>query len=822
MKKFMQNFFSCISLLFCIVLGMVSYAGASGLDTTAPVVTKVTLKSTSVNKPETFQIDFDVIEEETGIKSIQVSLYSRKANDQYTVFINTIKDYTDEDSLYSGTITLDFETTGVTPGTYYVGNILIIDNAGNKGTYFDHYNVNGYYAHNGKSYLQLYGQQDATGACEIVNGATLQVISTGDDIAPIVTEFDFATTSVAKKGTFDVKMTVIEDSAVSSIDMIFEGYIKGAQIPLNINLPISDWTQVDNIITATITLQDINPSGVYYLSQIRIHDTEGNYRYYHSDFHVNKRYPMDDNGDYLFDENNTDYRCYVIEGKTITVESDGDEAAPVIKTITLQKTTVAKPGILPIALELASADEVKQIQVVLRRNGQNEQETYFYYKTFEEKTALSSVVANFPIATDMNSDEYYLERLVLTDFAGNIRTYCAYGTDYPYLVENNITYMWDQYDLSIKAPFTSNCMVNVADEFDVDFELALSNKNLLTRIQSMEEGKTARIFIDGKGIAKAEFFQAIQGKDKTLVFYNDNYQWVFNGQTVTTAKDVQLKITFSMVDGSAYGTDNQLLQLDFAANGELPGPANVRIKSDYTYEIFEMTESMYLYYLNPTTNELDYEKDSHIEYLLDGSDHWCQFDITHNSTYMVSGKKIGETKKPVKVTKVTITGPSKKLAAGKKMQLSATIKPDKATNKKVTWKSSNTSFATINSKGVVTAKKAGIGKKVTITATAKDGSKINGKYTITIMKDSVKSIKLSASKKAIKAGNSIKIKAVIKTTGAKANKTLAWTSSNKKYATVNKSGKVTAKKAGKGKTVTITARSTDGSNKKATIKIKIR
>lgn len=58
--------------------------------------------------------------------------------------------------------------------------------------------------------------------------------------------------------------------------------------------------------------------------------------------------------------------------------------------------------------------------------------------------------------------------------------------------------------------------------------------------------------------------------------------------------------------------------------------------------------------------------------------------------------------------------------------------------------------------------------------------------------------------------------------GKKANTTLKWTSSNSKYATVSKTGKVKAKKAGKGKFVTITAVSTDGSNKKAKIKIKIK
>ena len=54
------------------------------------------------------------------------------------------------------------------------------------------------------------------------------------------------------------------------------------------------------------------------------------------------------------------------------------------------------------------------------------------------------------------------------------------------------------------------------------------------------------------------------------------------------------------------------------------------------------------------------------------------------------------------------------------------------------------------------------------------------------------------------------------------NKQLAWNSSNSKYATVTAKGKVTAKKAGKGKTVKITAKATDGSGIKKTIKIKIK
>ena len=70
----------------------------------------------------------------------------------------------------------------------------------------------------------------------------------------------------------------------------------------------------------------------------------------------------------------------------------------------------------------------------------------------------------------------------------------------------------------------------------------------------------------------------------------------------------------------------------------------------------------------------------------------------------------------------------------------------------------------------------------------------------------------------------MKIQAVIKTKpkGKSVNKKLLWISSNPKYATVTSQGKVKAKKAGKGKTVTIQAISTDGTNKKGKVKIRIK
>ena len=186
------------------------------------------------------------------------------------------------------------------------------------------------------------------------------------------------------------------------------------------------------------------------------------------------------------------------------------------------------------------------------------------------------------------------------------------------------------------------------------------------------------------------------------------------------------------------------------------------------------------------------------------------------------GNSDSQTNTTVKVEKITISGLSHQIATGKKIALTASVSPSNATNESITWKSSNTKYATVNSKGVVNIKKAGVGKTVTITAITNDGSGKKATYKIKCMKGVVKKVVISGQKtQSLKAGKSISLKTKV-TASKGANKTLQWTSSNKKYATVTNKGKVVAKKAGKGKTVKITAMATDGSGKKVSVKIKIK
>lgn len=83
-----------------------------------------------------------------------------------------------------------------------------------------------------------------------------------------------------------------------------------------------------------------------------------------------------------------------------------------------------------------------------------------------------------------------------------------------------------------------------------------------------------------------------------------------------------------------------------------------------------------------------------------------------------------------KVTKVTLTGEDS-VQEGETITLSANVTPSEATNKAVTFTSSDNNIATVTSKGVVEGISEGT---VIITATAKDGSKKYAKKVITVKK----------------------------------------------------------------------------------------
>ena len=84
---------------------------------------------------------------------------------------------------------------------------------------------------------------------------------------------------------------------------------------------------------------------------------------------------------------------------------------------------------------------------------------------------------------------------------------------------------------------------------------------------------------------------------------------------------------------------------------------------------------------------------------------------------------------PVPVTSVSLDKTSLGLTEGDTETLTATVEPSDATNKNVTWSSDDTSVATVDASGLVTAVARGT---AVITATAADGSGASASCTVTV------------------------------------------------------------------------------------------
>jgi uncharacterized protein YjdB len=166
------------------------------------------------------------------------------------------------------------------------------------------------------------------------------------------------------------------------------------------------------------------------------------------------------------------------------------------------------------------------------------------------------------------------------------------------------------------------------------------------------------------------------------------------------------------------------------------------------------------------------------------------------------------------VTGVALNKDVLSLAVGASQQLTATVSPSNATNKAISWTSSNTSAASVGSTGLVTAKAVGT---AVITVKTLDGSFTDTcDVTVTAVGIPVTGVTLDIESKTIPCGGTVQLTATVLPANA-SNPAVGWSTSSSSVATVSAGGLVTATGLG---TATITVKTNDG-NKTDTASIKV-
>lgn len=173
-----------------------------------------------------------------------------------------------------------------------------------------------------------------------------------------------------------------------------------------------------------------------------------------------------------------------------------------------------------------------------------------------------------------------------------------------------------------------------------------------------------------------------------------------------------------------------------------------------------------------------------------------------NSGGQTATIKITVVKTPVE--RIALDKTDLSLKRGESEQLTASVYPETATNKTVTWSSENPSVATVEQSGLVSALNAG---KTRIAARSTDNGEIVAYCDITVIETEVTSISITANgPTTLKATETVQLTAIVLPETA-TDKTVTWSSADEAVATVNANGLVTALAVGQ---TEITASSASG------------
>lgn len=465
--------------------------------------------------------------------------------------------------------------------------------------------------------------------------------------------------------------------------------------------------------------------------------------------------------------------------RVLSESSSGyDVQGPAVRSVSFQ-TSITKPGVLAITIDVLEEDTgMVSVYGGFQNVSDSNQQLSFSGNWNESPVFTGQYIIEMPVSSKTGTGEYRLTYITLEDEAGNTEYYTCYDSSGKWTESTNGYYV----KLDVNQ---GNNSLSVKNEIEVNFQSSVTNSDIASKLTAMPDGSAAMInYNSGSHTAQKEWFDAIKGEDKTIVLSNDGIQWRFKGTDITEPKSIDCAVGLIQEYIPQGESTEEVLNITFAPNGALPGKATVRIKSDYIFNLYNLSQTLYLYFLKDD-NTLQLEDNP--AYILDGSEHWCEFEVTHNSTFYVSGKalsniqtpetqtpetqtpetqtpetqtpetqtpetqapetqtpetqapetqtpetqtpetqtpetqvpetQVSDTRVPVSGIKLSVSNVS--LAKGKTVKLKATVAPETATDKTLSWKSSKNSVAAVDKNGVVTGKKYGT---AIITVTANDGS----------------------------------------------------------------------------------------------------
>ncbi len=550
----------------------------TGYDKTAPILNGLTISNADhIDTEKGMKITFDLKEDGVGVNNIIICFKGQKSGK-----IRSLQYYAAPDDginpLYSGktTVTLSFDRKFFYEEMYSLEDIYLSDANGNVSEY------------------------SVQKGAECLKNSTSKIIvthsTTTDFTAPKLKNLTIenADNIDSSTGSFNINVDAIEDgSGISDIGLTFRN--EGTALFYVSWTDYSGYPDGNELHTGKHNLiamiQEPFVVGSYTLESVTLSDHGGNYIEYTPDSPEWSKFT---------------------QKITVTKSNHEKSTSPTIQSIKLDNVAIVTPDCLEIPITISTDKYGVNCVFISLMNEEGGDVNLSWYS--DTPIMSGTYRLKFPIDPFQGEGSYKIDYILVCPAVGS-----AVG--------------YDRKDLKKVSGFIDP-VITINSAFNITYYGATGNVDAaVNAINSMNEGQTAVLDYRNNNKADKRLFQAIAGKDKTVVFENDNVQWIFNGKDINPdhCKSINLKVTISKQKGSDYGyaNDDYILYMRYAANGVLPGKVQMRISNEFLKEKYKVTSDMILSYYDQAPDVLDTD----VECAGDG---YTEYEISHNSTYILS------------------------------------------------------------------------------------------------------------------------------------------------------------------------------------------
>lgn len=573
----MKRLLSSLIIVFLILTNFVSINAVE--DTTPPTIKKLTSDKREVKGGDT--INFSLVGEDdlSGVETFMLEFRS-KVDSRKTFSAQIYNNGTTNN--FSGAYNI---SNTILPGDWEFFVVQIWDVAGNLNTY------------------HRSSEEDN----QIINFNKLDIVVKGDTsidrIYPVLNNVSITPSTVKTPGSFTVNVNATDNISKNlDVDIFMSGIDTGTTA-----------TKVDgNNYSATFNLTEEDKYRNIEIQHISLRDGDGNQVIY-----------TNDSSGF-----GTDWETRALPQKyrvNITGIKEKDNTPPKLINYKEEKIMVSVPGVFRPVIEvtddISGFSDAKLSISEIHADGSRSM-AYIMFVSSNSKNG-NKYTSELIFDQYNSAKTYVIDEIQINDKAGNQATYSTTSSESKFKIEEKLIQLTKR-----TASDVSTGTMN--DDYIKDVE---------------ESGDSSVISIDAtkNSTVKAALFDSIRNTNKKIVINNKGIEWVFSGQDiVNSSKDINTSIEISTFsDGIGKINIDQFISggtgliIDFHPNGLLPGKALVKIKADYTLRNYVGDNDLYVYYYNQSDGGLEAVANK----INISSDGYYEFNILHNSRYLISSKK---------------------------------------------------------------------------------------------------------------------------------------------------------------------------------------